>query len=153
MTSRSGNQALNAHGHNRTCGARFRDRSQPMNRSQTGGALNDVLAGWHEPVPSTAWKIERQEAPVEDYIAFFPDQNAKVYEQLLFNLPVMLHGMDGMGRLTSANKCWRDVLGYSHREIEGRLFTELMPQDSRSRLTREIYPSYFRDGYCRNEEI
>src|SRR5262249_48488729 len=123
-----------------------------MTQSVSNATWSDVLSDWDEMTPTGAWRIERQEVPVEDYIAFFPNQNGKVYEQLLFNLPVMLHCMDGMGRLTSANKYWRDVFGYSQQEIEGRLFPEFMPQDSRSRLTKEIYPRYFRTGYCRNEE-
>ena len=44
---------------------------------------------------------------------FFPDQNGKVYEMLLANLPVMLHCMDGQGRITSVNKHWAAVLGYT----------------------------------------
>ena len=49
-----------------------------MKRSQPA-AWNELLSGWEELAPASAWKIERQEIVVEDYIAFFPDQNGKVY--------------------------------------------------------------------------
>ena len=51
---------------------------------------------------------------------FFPDQNSKVYELLLANLPVMLHCMDGAGRFTSVNKHWADILRLFAGEVEGK---------------------------------
>ncbi len=102
----------------------------------------------------TSWSIERQEAPVEDYLRFFPGQTTgRVYEQLLFNLPMNLHCMDGAGRISSVNKQWMDTLGYTLADVNGRHWHELLDADSRQRLTREVYPRYLQSAVIRHVEI
>ena len=76
-----------------------------------------------------------------------------VYEKLLANLPVMLHCMDGSGRMISANAAWCDALGYQPQDIVGRSFSEFLPLESRSRLVTEIYPKFLVTSTYRNAEI
>ncbi|MBC8037279.1 MAG: PAS domain S-box protein [Rhizobiales bacterium] len=123
-----------------------------MNPPINAASLNQPFTGWDELRTSgPAWKIERPQATVDSYVPFFPDQNGKVYELLLANLPVMLHCMDGAGRLTSVNKRWAQSLGYSETEAVGRAFNEFLAPDSRARLVQHIYPAYFQSGICRDE--
>ena len=103
---------------------------------------------------ATSWRIEKPELRRATTVAgFFPDQNGGVYEQLLTQLPVMLHCMDGSGRLLAVNNTWCEALGYEPHDVVGRAFSELLPKESRSRLVTEIYPKYLVTGTCKGEEI
>ena len=99
-----------------------------------------------------AWRVELPSA-ARPAMAFFPDQNGGVYEKLLNNLPVMLHTMDGSGRMISANAAWCATLGYQPKDIIGRSFSEFLPQEMRSRLVTEIYPKFLVSSSIRDAEI
>lgn len=112
-----------------------------------------LFKGWDELRNSgQTWRVEKPEAPVIQ-APFFPDQNGGVYETLLSNLPVMLHCMDGSGRMISANSAWCHALGYAPSDIIGRSFSELLPPESRSKLVTEIYPRFLVSSTYRNAEI
>ncbi|MFN0191355.1 MAG: PAS domain S-box protein [Aestuariivirga sp.] len=120
----------------------------------TNTAWSQGFTGWDELGPKgQAWRIEKQEIPAKAPAPFFPDQNGQVYEQLLHNVPVLLHCMDGSGRIISVNKRWCEALGYAHQDIEGRLFNELLAPPSRTKLVTVIYPAYLQNGSVRGEEI
>ncbi len=111
------------------------------------------LTGWEASRDTpTTWQVERKAAP-EATMTFFPDQNGGVYEKLLNNLPMMLHCMDGSGRLISANAAWCESLGYTAQDIIGRSFSEFLPMDSRSKLVTEIYPKYLTTSTYRGGHI
>ena len=111
------------------------------------------LTGWEAPRETQAtWHVERKAVP-EATMIFFPDQNGGVYEKLLNNLPMMLHCMDGSGRLISANAAWCESLGYTAKDIIGRSFSEFLPMDSRSKLVTEIYPKYLTTSSYRGGQI
>ena len=129
-----------------------------MNPPVNSASLNQPFTGWDElrtgaAAPAPAWKIEKvqSQALADSFVPFFPDQNGKVYEMLLANLPVMLHCMDGQGRITSVNKHWAASLGYTPNEVQGRTFNEFLTPASRARLVQDIYPNYFQSGTCRSE--
>ena len=123
-----------------------------MTQAVQGGVWPESRATGRS-APGT-WSIERQDAPVEDYLRFFPDQaGGRVYEQLLFNLPMNLQCLDGAGRISSVNKQWMDTLGYTLADVNGRHWHELLDQDSRQRLTREVYPRYLQSAVIRQVEI
>ena len=110
--------------------------------------------GWEElGSKAVAWRVEKPEATQPASMPFFPDQQGGVYEKLLANLPVMLHSMDGSGRMLSANAAWCQALGYDPQDIVGRSFSEFLPLESRSRLVTEIYPKYLLSSSYRNGEI
>ena len=111
------------------------------------------LTGWEATREAQAnWAVERKAIP-EATMTFFPDQNGGVYEKLLNNLPMMLHCMDGSGRLISANAAWCESLGYTAKDIIGRSFSEFLPMDSRSKLVTEIYPKYLTTSSYRGGQI
>jgi PAS domain S-box-containing protein len=123
-----------------------------MSQAAQGGLWPESHVAGHS--NAGAWSIERQDAPVEDYLRFFPGQaGGRVYEQLLFNLPMNLQCMDGAGRISSVNKQWMDTLGYTLADVNGRHWHELLDQDSRQRLTRDIYPRYLQSAVIRQVEI
>ena len=110
--------------------------------------------GWDDlgsPVP--AWRVEKPDVSRQAAMPFFPDQNGGVYEKLLANMPVMMHCMDGSGRMLSANTAWCEALGYGAQDIMGRSFSEFLPLESRSRLVTEIYPKFLVSSHYRNAEI
>ena len=112
-----------------------------------------LFKGWDElRSAGQTWRVERPEPPAA-LAPFFPDQNGGVYEKLLSNLPVMLHCMDGSGRMISANAAWCHALGYAPADIIGRSFSELLPPESRSKLVTEIYPRFLVSSSYRNAEI
>ncbi len=112
------------------------------------------LKGWENLEPQTpVWRVEKPAAATSLGMPFFPDQNGGVYEKLLANLPVMLHCMDGSGRMISANAAWCDALGYQPQDVVGRSFSEFLPLESRSRLVTEIYPKFLVSSAYRNAEI
>jgi PAS domain S-box-containing protein len=113
-----------------------------------------LFNGWDElGAKSSSWKIEREQPAAEMGAPFFPDQNGGVYEQLLASFPVMMHAMDGSGRLSAVNRQWCATLGYHPSEVIGRSFNELLTAQSRSHLITQIYPKYLQAGNCRNEEM
>jgi PAS domain S-box-containing protein len=127
-----------------------------MNPAVNAASLNQPFTGWDElrsGPAAPAWKIEKPLVQIQQdsFVPFFPDQNGKVYEQMLANLPVMLHCMDGAGRITSVNKHWSASMGYTQDEVAGKLFNELLSPESRARLVQEIYPAYFQSGSVRCE--
>ena len=110
--------------------------------------------GWDDLGPQTpVWRVEKPVVASAPSMPFFPDQNGGVYEKLLANLPVMLHCMDGSGRMISANAAWCDALGYQPQDIVGRSFSEFLPLEARSRLVTEIYPKFLVTSTYRNAEI
>jgi PAS domain S-box-containing protein len=113
-----------------------------------------VDLGWDDnDKQAPGWRIERRSVVRTAEMQFFPDQQGSAYEKLLHNLPVMLHAMDGSGRLISANRTWLNTLGYPANEVAGRAFSEFLPPESRSKLVTAIYPRYLVTGECRSEEI
>jgi PAS domain S-box-containing protein len=102
---------------------------------------------------AASWRIEKPEVHRAPTAGFFPDQNGGVYEQLLTQLPVMMHCMDGSGRMLAVNHSWCDTLGYKSADVVGRPFSEFLPPESRSKLVTEIYPRYLVTGLCKSEEI
>jgi PAS domain S-box-containing protein len=109
--------------------------------------------GWEDlGAQKQVWRVEKPAASASS-MPFFPDQNGGVYEKLLANLPVMLHCMDGSGRMISANAAWCEALGYAPQDVVGRSFSEFLPQESRSRLVTEIYPKFLVSSTYRNAEL
>ncbi len=129
----------------------------PLNTANLG----QPFTGWDELRSGNAgpaWKIEKP-APATAAVAevqnpFFANQaGGKVYELMLANLPVMLHAMDGQGRLLAVNRHWCAAMGYRAEEVIGRTINEFLTPESRARLVQEIYPAYFQSGTARAELV
>ena len=117
-------------------------------------ATAPAFTGWEELGPrASGWKIERPELQRDAVMPFIPDQPSRAHDQLLHALPVMLHCMDGSGRVLSVNKNWCDVLGYDARDVIGHSFNEFLAPQSRTQLVTQIYPKYLVTGACYNEEL
>jgi PAS domain S-box-containing protein len=126
-----------------------------MNATSTPLSKSPIFEGWEElSNKGPSWKIVKEDVPADVLAPFFPDQkNGGVYEQMLFNFPVMMHAMDSSGRLNSVNRQWCRTLGYVPSDVIGRTFNELLTAQSRSHLITNIYPKYLQTGLCRNEEM
>jgi PAS domain S-box-containing protein len=120
--------------------------------AKSGLWKDDLVQETGQQTPS--WRIEKQADPVEDYLPFFPDQaSGRVYEQLLFNIPVSVHCMDGSGRIISVNRQWLETLGYQLKDVTGRHWHEFISSASRNLLTHTVYPRYLQTNIIRNAEI
>jgi PAS domain S-box-containing protein len=123
--------------------------------------LNQPFTGWDElrsGNAAPAWRIEKPAhaaSPVTEvqHPFFAAQQGGKVYELMLAGLPVMMHAMDGQGRLLAANREWCAAMGYRAEEVIGRSLNEFLTPDSRARLVQEIYPAYFQSGIARSELV
>jgi PAS domain S-box-containing protein len=98
------------------------------------------------------WRVDRP-GVAKSANPFFAEHNNGHYESVLQRMPAMLHIMDSSGRMISANAEWLKVLGYELNDVVGRSFSEILPQDARSKLITTIYPKYLVTGECSHEEI
>jgi PAS domain S-box-containing protein len=116
--------------------------------------MDAVEKGWSDnEKQAPGWRIERRSIIRSPEVKFFTDNQGQAYERLLNNIPVMLHAMDGSGRIVIANRSWVNALGYKTGEVVGKSFSEFLPPESRSKLVTTIYPKYLVQGECRDEEI
>jgi PAS domain S-box-containing protein len=113
--------------------------------------MNSIGAGWLD--KAQTWKIERPQVAAGVEHPVFAELNNPAYERLLKTLPILLHGMDGSGRMTMANDAWLAAMGYAADEVVGRSFSEFMPPESRTKLITTIYPKYLVSGDCNSEQI
>jgi PAS domain S-box-containing protein len=72
------------------------------------------------------------------------------YRSLYNNTPIMLHSIDGQGRLISVSEYWLSTLGYSRSEVLGRKSVEFMTVESRQYAEAVVLPEYFRTGVCKD---
>src|SRR5262245_44455455 len=111
--------------------------TEPARSSEQGKGL----PGWEGAGAATpTWRITRDEVAIDRPAAFFPDQKGAVYEQILFNVPVMIHAMDATGRISAVNNRWCKSTGYSQAEVTGMHFNDLLTPSSRAKLVQKIYP-------------
>jgi PAS domain S-box-containing protein len=59
--------------------------------------------------------------------------------------PVMLHSMDGTGRLLSVNSRWLETLGYDASEVIGRPLIDFFTEASQAEIAVSM-PRFFREG-------
>ena len=115
-------------------------------------ALN--FTGWDDKgTEAVSWRVEHDSIGKPQPTAFFPDQNAGVYEKLISGLPVALHCMDASGRLLSANRHWCEQFGYALHEVAGQPFSAFLPPESRTKLVTKIYPRYLATGASLHDEL
>ncbi len=124
-----------------------------MNPPATATSLNKPFTGWDELRPgggSSAWRIEKPESAASSFVPFFPDQNGKVYEQLLHNLPVMLHCMDGTGRIDLGQQAVeRDLRLFARPMSTASSSPSYLTPDSRSHLVKNDLSQVSADRPCR----
>ena len=64
--------------------------------------------------------------------------------------PVMMHMIDGGGRLSRVNRRWTEALGYSSEQVIGRFAPDFLTAESRDRAINETLPLYWRVGSVRS---
>jgi PAS domain S-box-containing protein len=64
--------------------------------------------------------------------------------------PIMLHSIDGAGRLISVNACWRETLGYTSKELLGHHLADFFTEESRREILASL-PRFFREGKEENK--
>jgi len=66
--------------------------------------------------------------------------------------PIMLHSIDGSGRLLSVNACFRETLGYTAEEVLGRPIVDFMTEPSRQDVLGTL-PEFYRHGRVENKPL
>jgi PAS domain S-box-containing protein len=81
---------------------------------------------------------------------FFPTESRAVFENLLFELPMMVMALDSDGNVVSANQAVLDVLGYSGEEIKGMASLDFLTPDSQAMIKDNVLPGLFKTGRFTN---
>ena len=71
------------------------------------------------------------------------------YRTLYLRTPVMLHSIDGEGRLLSVSDRWLQRLGYTADEVLGVSSTEFLTEESQRYARDEVLPEFFATGSLR----
>jgi len=84
---------------------------------------------------------------------FFPRDSRAVFENLLFELPMMVIAIDGEGKIINANQAVLDVLGFVGQEVTGMFALDLLTAQSRTMLKEKILPEMFETGRFMNIDV
>ncbi len=84
---------------------------------------------------------------------FFPRESRAVFENLLFELPMMVIAIDGEGKIINANQAVLDVLGFVGGEVVGRHALDLLTPLSRAQLKEKVLPKMFETGRFINIDV
>jgi PAS domain S-box-containing protein len=74
-----------------------------------------------------------------------PELSPEMVRSLYEKAPVMLHSIDGRGRLLSVNAMWRQVLGYGFDEVVGRSLGDFLAPESLPDFEATL-PVFVREG-------
>jgi PAS domain S-box-containing protein len=77
-------------------------------------------------------------------------QSEARYRSLYHRTPAMLHSIDKQGQLVSVSDFWAEALDYQPREVIGRPLTDFMTPESRRYAENEMFPAFFKTGYCKD---
>ena len=74
----------------------------------------------------------------------------ETFDILFDRAPVMMHAIDGEGRLIRVNRPWLRRLEYKRDEVLGRKSTEFLTEESRQRAVKDTLPLFWRVGSARS---
>ena len=72
------------------------------------------------------------------------------YRSLFEKAPVMVHAIDGDGRLLMVSNYWLEKMGFSRKEVIGRKSVEFLTEESRQQVTKVYLKQFFKDEYMKN---
>ena len=72
------------------------------------------------------------------------------YRLLYDHTPVMMHSVDGEGRVISVNDHWLENMGYERGEVIGRRSTEFLTETSRRYAIDVELPKFFERGFAKD---
>lgn len=74
-------------------------------------------------------------------------ESERNYRDLYRRSPVMLHSIDGDGRIVSVSDLWLTKLGYRPEEVLGRRSTDFLSEASRDYALRVVLPTFMRERH------
>lgn len=77
-------------------------------------------------------------------------ENEERYRTLYDNAPVMMHSIDGDGRLISVNDQWLQTMGYEWNEVIGQPSLNFLTPDSRQYARDEVLPQFRATGHVQD---
>jgi len=72
------------------------------------------------------------------------------YRLLYDRAPIMMHSIDGQGKLIEVNEKWQETLGYTREEVLGRRSVEFMTEASRENAVNVQIPRMLKIGQVRD---
>lgn len=75
------------------------------------------------------------------------------FRTLYNETPAMLHSVDREGKLIRVSDYWLQTLGYERKEVIGKQFFDLLPEDSRQHVKENVLPDFVRKGRLENVEF
>ncbi len=80
------------------------------------------------------------------------EQRFRELERIYHNTPVMMHSIDGDGRLINVNDFWLRTLGYERDELVGKRSVDFLTEESRRRAVEVDIPRLFKTGVAKDGE-
>ncbi|GAB4495096.1 MAG: hypothetical protein OHK0052_01750 [Anaerolineales bacterium] len=65
-------------------------------------------------------------------------RSENLYRGIYERLPIGYQSLDANGVIRNVNQAWLDMLGYTRRQVIGRLFTDFMPTESREAFIQRL---------------
>ena len=117
--------------------------------------LNSPVRMARSPKPAATDDASQWNAPDTDsaFRRFFPEGSQGEFENLLFQLPMMIFSLDGDGKIITANDAISEVLGYRPEDVTGRHVNEFLSPGSLDLLNQKILPGFFETGRFANVDI
>lgn len=72
------------------------------------------------------------------------------YRSLFEKAPVMVHSIDGDGRLLIVSNYWLEKMGFSRKEVIGRKSVEFLTEESRQQVINVHLKQFFKDGFMKH---
>ena len=70
------------------------------------------------------------------------------FRSLYEKTPIMLHSINGDGKIVAVSDYWLAMMGYRRDEVLGRSSTEFLSSESQLRAKRIVLPEFFKRGFC-----
>ena len=72
------------------------------------------------------------------------------YRSLFEKAPVMVHSIDGDGRLLMVSNYWLEKMGFSRKEVIGRKSIEFLTEESKQQAIKVYLKQLFKDGFMKH---
>ena len=113
------------------------------------GVPLDTGTGTSKPAP----KPVRLHKQPDEFNQFFPFTGNNEFENLLFQLPMMILSVDGDGKVIKTNEAITSVLGYQPDEVAGRHVNDFLTPESVQMLKQHVLPDFYQTGSFANIDI
>lgn len=87
-----------------------------------------------------------------DILEFWKQVPEDPFDIFFEHAPILMHSIDGEGRIHKVSHRWAETLGYDRDEMIGRKSTEFLTDASRGRAIADVIPKFLETGTVENVE-